>query len=299
MNNTISYIDRKSGEVVIENPPGGGMLSLLYNSALGLVTLNTLVKRKFVSRFYGFLMERSWSSKLIKGFVEKYSINMSEFIVPVGGYVSFNQFFYRALKVGARKVSKGIVSPADGKVLAFENIDSNFSFHVKGITFNLEDFFQDKTLASKYEGGNMTIIRLAPDDYHRFHFPAKGEVDETVNIKGDYLSVSPLALKSHLKTFSSNKRAYTNLKTNEFGDIGIIEVGSTMVGSIVQTSISSNAVEAGEEKGYFKFGGSTIVLFFEKGKMSVAKDILKNTQMGIETKVSMGESIEHMDNQPF
>lgn len=135
------------------------------------------------------------------------------------------------------------------------------------------------------------IIRLAPIDYHRFHFPADGEISESKLIDGVYYSVSTHAIKKNFRILCENKREYSILKTEKFGDIAMFEVGATMVGGIKQSYKPNSYVKKGEEKGYFYFGGSTCVLVFERGKVKIDEDLLENTKKGIETKVYMGEKI--------
>ncbi len=137
----------------------------------------------------------------------------------------------------------------------------------------------------------MLIIRLAPVDYHRFHFPANGIVSESKEIRGAYFSVSPHAVKQMMSIYWQNKRAYSTLKAEKVGDILLCEVGATMVGSIIQSYSPGTLVSKGQEKGLFKFGGSTVILLFEKDKISIDPDLLENTLKGLETTVTMGEHI--------
>ena len=290
----IKYIDRKTGEVLTEKVPGEVFLKFLYYNPLGKLALESLVKRKFLSSFYGFLMDRRISRRKIPSFVMENGIDMSEAEKSIEGFSTFNEFFYRKLKDGARPVAGGediLVSPADGKVLAYENINSDNSFVVKGFDFTLGEFLGDQDLAKEYSGGTMFIVRLAPADYHRFHFPVGGIVGESKKIRGAYYSVSPYALKKNARVFCENTREYSLLKNEKFGQIVLCEVGATMVGSIKQTYKYGAHVEKGGEKGYFLFGGSTVVMLFKKGKIAVNNDILDNSLKGSETKVSMGESL--------
>jgi len=214
--------------------------------------------------------------------------------LAIDDYTSFNDFFKRGLKPGARPVDEepnSIVSPADGKVLAFEGIDGLDAFFVKGQSFSLPDFLQDQALSEKYVGGTLLIIRLAPVDYHRFHFPADGQISQSKQIEGDYYSVSPYAVKNRLRIYWENKREYSVLSTQNAGDILLCEVGATMVGSIYQNYTPDAEVEKGQEKGWFTFGGSTVVALLEKGKAQVDGDILANTLKGFETSIKMGERI--------
>ncbi len=290
----IEYVERKTNKIVIEDVPGEGFLKFLYYNPLGALPLNLLVKRKFLSSIYGRLMDKSSSKEKIKDFVNNYNIDMEESIKGIDEFVSFNDFFVRKLKSKARKIAEKpneIASPADGKILVFDRISGMEKFFLKGQEFNLNEFFRDKELAKKYEGGVMAIVRLAPVDYHRFHFPLSGVVGKSNKIEGSYLSVSPYAIRKNFNIFCENKREYSELETDNFGSVILSEIGATMVGGIEQTYLAGTRVEKGDEKGYFYFGGSTCVLFFEKDKVAIDKDILENSKEGLETKIYMGERI--------
>lgn len=290
----IEYIERKTGEIKVEKVPGEKYLKFLYYNPLGELPLNLVVKKKFLTEYYGKKMDKPESVKKIPSFIEQADINIAEAKKRVEEFKSFNDFFYRELKEGARTVDyreNVLASPADGKILAFENLDREKEFYIKGDRFTLEEFFADKKLANKYKNGVFMIIRLAPIDYHRFHFPADGEISESKLIDGVYYSVSTYAIKKNFRILCENKREYSILKTEKFGDIAMFEVGATMVGGIKQSYKSNSYVKKGEEKGYFYFGGSTCVLVFERGKVKIDEDLLENTKKGIETKVYMGEKI--------
>lgn len=290
----IEYIERKTGEIKIEKVPGEKYLKFLYYNPFGELPLNLVVKKKFLTEYYGKKMDKPESVKKIPSFIEQADINIAEAKKRVEEFKSFNDFFYRELKEGARTVDyreNVLASPADGKILAFENLDIEKEFYIKGDKFTLEEFFADKVLANKYKDGVFMIIRLAPIDYHRFHFPTDGEISESKLIDGVYYSVSTHAIKKNFRILCENKREYSILKTEKFGDIAMFEVGATMVGGIKQSYKPNSYVRKGEEKGYFYFGGSTCVLIFEKGKVKIDEDLLENTKKGIETKVYMGEKI--------
>jgi len=290
----IRYIDRADGQEKIEKVPGEFWLNWLYNNPVGELSLQAFVKRKAFSEWYGNRMDLPESADKIQGFVDTYNINMDEALKQ--DFSSFNDFFYRKLKPGSRPFSNDsniVISPADGKVLAYENVDSQ-DFIVKGYRFNLYDYLQDSLLSRQFAGGSLIIIRLCPTDYHRFHFPLSGKIKKKTKIDGDYYSVSPIAIRKKIELFCMNKREYVVLENKEFGQMIISEVGATMVGSIIQT-YPSDIVKKGEEKGYFKFGGSTLILIFEKGSLIIDSDLLSNTKKGLETEVKMGE---HIGKQP-
>lgn len=288
----IKYIERGSREIKTENIPGKGTLNWLYGSSSGRLMLHLLFKRKILSKFGGWYMNCRFSARRIPAFVQNYEIDLNECeISPVSGFQTFNQFFYRKLKNGTRPIGEHLVSPADGKILVFPGLKDVQTFFIKGSEFTLEHFLKQPEQVHKYADGSMAIVRLAPPDYHRYHFPAPGIASESIKITGYYFSVSPLALKQSLKIFCENKREYCTLSTQDYGDILIVDVGATLVGSIIQTYKPGAKVQKGDEKGYFAFGGSTLVLLFEKGKIQFDKDLIENTRKGLETTVKMGETI--------
>ena len=287
---SIQYYERKSGQLMTEKVAGEKWLVWLYNNPIGEATLWALVKRKTVSSIYGKMMDRTSSATRIQPFIEDFDIDMSG--VQEQEFKNFNDFFTRKLEDTVRPVDTRfniVVSPADGKILAFADI-SNSDFIIKGFRFDVSSFLDNTVLAEKYHDGALVIIRLAPVDYHRFHFPVSGDLTPSIKIEGGYYSVNPFALRKKAEILCLNKREYTILSNPLFGDVIMAEVGATMVGSIVQTYKGSSVIK-GKEKGYFKFGGSTVALLFEKNKISIDRDLLINTANGYETAVKMGERI--------
>lgn len=287
----IQFKDRQ-GNILTEATPGSGFLSFLYGgNILGKLSLWLLVKRKFFSVIFGKYMSSTLSKSKVQPFIEKYEINMSPYVIPYGGFKSFNDFFYRKILPEYRPIGDGLVCPADGRVLAFQNIDNAQDFFVKGKKFNLNSFLQNDSLAHNFEGGSMLIVRLAPVDYHRYHFPCDGTVSNNRVITANYYSVSPFALRKSLQIFLENQRAYCIQDSEQFGKVLYCDVGATLTGSILNTFQQGEFHNKGAEKGYFAFGGSTVVLLLEKGKVSWSSDILRNTKDGMETYVKMGETI--------
>lgn len=237
-------------------------------------------------------MDRPSSIKRIQAFVDQLGIDMSESKRSVAEFTSFNDFFYRELLAEARPIGEGFISPGDGRLLAFEKVSEVNSFFVKGRQFTLAKFLANKGLAKSYEQATMLILRLAPNDYHRFHFPWQGTPSDIRKIKGSYYSVSPYALAGNFtRVFCENKREFCVLKTKEKGDILLAPIGATMVGGIVETYLPGQQVEKGAEMGYFKFGGSTVLILVDSDKIKIDPDILHNTRSKLETYVKMGERI--------
>jgi len=290
----IKYYNRKENKYEIEKVAGEKYLNWSYSSPSGKGLVELLLKKKLFSKIYGHYCDTKLSSRKIKDFVENFDIDMSIYAKTHDQYSSFNEFFIRALNKDARIIDKNnniLISPCDGKVSAYENINLNDLVQVKGFTYSLKELLQDNEIYNLYDGGTCLIFRLCPTDYHRFHFIDDGVCSDTTKIKGHYYSVNPVALKSIQKLFCQNKREWSIFSSDNFGDVIYMEVGATCVGSIIQSYSPNTKITKGEEKGYFKFGGSTVILFFKKDTVKIHEDLLTQTQLGFETSVLMGEKI--------
>ncbi len=291
----IYYRDRKSGEKSKEIVAGGSFLKWIYEDPVGMGATELFIKRKLISTIYGKLQDISFSKSKIEDFVNNLSIDMKEAErESIKDYKSFNDFFTRRLKKTARPINMNkaiLISPADGRILAYEKINIDQMIQVKGFTYSLSSMLNNKKLAEKYQGGTCIVVRLNPSDYHRFHFPDSGTPVEHIPIKGHYYSVNPIALNKVAEVYCQNKREITIFNSQNFREMLLIEVGATCVGSIVQTHSIGETANKGDEKGYFKFGGSTVIMLIKPGVVSIDKDILENTKEGLETKINMGEKI--------
>jgi len=290
----IKVYNRNTGQYEVEEVAGKKMLDFIYGNKIGHMSLELLLKRKFYSSLMGLVCNTRFSKSMIRGFIEKFHIDMSICKDNIQDYKNFNQFFIRSLIKEARPFSEKfdiLPSPGDGRLKAWVNIDINKLVQIKGFSYSLKELLVNNDLASKYEKGTCIILRLAPVDYHRFHFIDSGKCSSSKKIKGSYYSVNPVALESMENLYCKNKREYSIFKSENFGDVLYIEVGATSVGTIAQTYIPGKKVCRGDEKGYFKFGGSTVILFFTKDAVKIDDEILMQTEIGYETRVLAGESI--------
>jgi len=263
-------------------------LKFLYRNAVGRTVLKILI-RPTVSKIVGWFMDTRLSTIAIKRFVEKNNINLDEY--EDKKYTSYNDFFTRKIKEECRKIDmnkKSLISPCDSRLTAYK-IDDNSIFHIKDSYYTVEDLLKNKTLAKKYKGGYCLIFRLCVDDYHRYCYIDNGKKEENTFIKGVLYTVRPIALEKY-NIYKENSREYTILNTENFGNVIQIEVGATMIGRI-KNYHENYTFTKGEEKGMFLFGGSTIVLLLEKGKVDINKKIIDNTKSGYETIVKLGEKI--------
>jgi len=269
MKKNILY-DREKKKEIEEKVYFKSAIEFLYsNNIFSKFFLNLLSKSPIFSKIYYFLNKLKISKYKIPSFIKHFHINKDEFYKPISEFRSFNDFFIRKLKDEARKIDyaeDALIFPCDGRFLVYPNIFDIEQLSVKNQKFNLNELLGNEALAEKYKNGSMLLARLAPQDYHRFHFPCDCIPRQATLINGFLYSVNPIAIKQNLKIFSENKRMITILDTKKFSEILYIEIGATNVGSINQSFFPNSEYQKGEEKGYFSLGGSSIFLLFEKDK---------------------------------
>ena len=310
----IRYFDRTSRTIKTELIYGESWLRFGYENPAGRFFVWSLARRAIFSRWYGWrmnigashdaggaliqlfqmLLGASNSAARILPFITKYNLDVDEFAKSAFDYKTFNEFFYRALKPGARPIAAGTniaVFPADGRHLAMPNVDTAEGFYVKGSKFSLSELLGSDALAAKFSGGAMLISRLCPVDYHRFHFPVAGVPNESQLINGWLYSVSPVALRRNVRYLVENKRELTLVESAEFGTVAIIEVGATNVGTIKQGYVPGRAVTKGDEKGLFAFGGSCVITIFQRGRIRFDADLVKSSADQIELYAKMGDRL--------
>ncbi|MCH9633932.1 MAG: Phosphatidylserine decarboxylase proenzyme 2 [Chlamydiae bacterium] len=279
----IFYIERSSGETKEEKVYGFFFVNLLYGSyplsGIFGTLLQAIAKLPFISTLYGKIQRLAITKRKIQPFIDQYKINMEEAATQANHFCSFNDFFIRKLKKSARPIPKDATTaiiPADGRYLFIPNLSNQDGFYVKGKKFSLKSFLQDDHLAERYEKGLMIIARLCPTDYHRFHFPCACFPEKPKLINGFLNSVNLSSLKHNIHVFSENKRMLTLLNTENFGLVVYAEVGAVCVGAIEQTFNFGKKQSKGDEKGYFAFGGSSLVLLFEPNRLHLEQDLLKS-----------------------
>lgn len=278
-------VNRKDKEKYTEKSPLPA--TILYKTIIGGVVL-AFATRKTVSKVSSIYMNSKSSVKRIDKFIKKNKINMDDY--PKREYLSFNDFFTRKILKNKRPFSKkqnDLISVADSKLLVYE-INDKTEMIIKNKKYTLKELLRDKNLAEEYKGGLCLVFRLTVDDYHRYSFVDDGNVIKSKKINGILHTVGPIAFRRY-KVFKENQREYSVLNTKNFGKVIQMEVGALMVGKIVNYNIEK--FHRGDEKGYFLFGGSTVVLIFKKDIVEIDEDILKNSSVGIETKVKLGETI--------
>lgn len=292
----IKVYNRQNKTYEEEKVAGNAYLKWCYESPIGKSFTELFIKKKIFSHLYGKYCDTKFSSKKINSFIENFDIDMNIAEKNSSDFTSFNDFFIRKLNTDARPIDKNsdiLISPGDGRLFAYENISIDNLIQVKSIHYSLSELIGDDEIAKEYEGGVCLVLRLCPTDYHRFHFVDSGIPEKTHFINGNYYSVNPVALERIPKLYCQNKREWSIFKSDNFGDIIHVEVGATCVGTIIQSYVPNERVQKGDEKGYFKFGGSTTILLFKKDTIEIDKDILSQSSLGFECKVKMGEPIGH------
>ncbi len=284
----MDYIDRE-GNIRSEETGQDVFLKHLYNDRGGKLCLGLMI-RPFVSKLGGRFLGSPLSRGLIPGFVKKNHIDLS--VYEEKEYRSYNDFFIRRIREGERPFDEdpcALLCPCDGKVSA-SLITPDKRFLIKNREYTVESLLRNSRLAERFAGGYAVIVRLTVDDYHHYMYPAAGYKSPQVRIDGVFHTVNPAANDAR-PIYAENTREYCLIRTDGFGTLLVMEVGAMMVGKIHNLHPEERDVHRGEEKGYFEFGGSTVILLAQKGKVRIDEDLLLNTERGFETLVKMGEKI--------
>lgn len=231
--------------------------------------------------------ETPWlKDRLIRRFIDAYDIDMSQAARSVDQFSSFNDFFTRELKPGARPLADAgayILSPADGAISQIGAIEQGRIFQAKGRDFTAQQLLGgDAEAAARFEGGCFATIYLSPRDYHRVHVPAAGELRSTTYVPGELFSVNQVTAENVDGLFARNERLAC-LFDGPDGTFASVMVGAMIVAGIQTVwsgkveahapklvredfAAGAHAFAAGDEMGRF-FLGSTVVMLFEPGRV--------------------------------
>ena len=226
------------------------------------------------------------TTQLIKWFVQRYQVNMSEAADSnVASYVSFNDFFTRALKDGARPLASAeLICPVDGAISQFGTIRGQQIFQAKGHDYSSTALLGgDAAQAARFSDGHYATLYLSPKDYHRIHMPCSGRLQRMIYVPGELFSVNPTTARAVPGLFARNERVVCIFESTS-GPFALVLVGATIVGSMAtvwhgvvnaerggemrEWHYADQAVDLqqGAEMGRFLLG-STVVMLFPKGPL--------------------------------
>ncbi|KAG6891234.1 hypothetical protein C0995_008486 [Termitomyces sp. Mi166 len=301
------YIVRSTGEPVFESMPiyaRVGMHLLFYGrgraKVLGTQTVEHLLREQSIKE--GRIYDSPLSVKSIPSFVRTYKIDTSELLQPdITAYKTFNEFFSRKLKPGARPIDStpdALCSAADSRLTVYTSADAARKFWIKGKQFTIPALLNappSSPYSEIFANASLAIFRLAPSDYHRFHAPVDCTVRETIDVPGQYYTVNPQAVNEPgFDVFTANRRSALYLEHTGTGKpIVVVAIGALLVGSVVWTGgvQPGRVLKKGDELGYFAYGGSTVVAVFPEGTVEFDQDLVQNSEKPIETLVKVGERI--------
>ena len=266
-----------------------------------------LLPKKALTIFAGWVASArggAFTTALIHWFVKRYQVNMAEAAEPgIGSYASFNDFFTRALKPGARPLAAAdYLCPVDGAISQFGNIDGEQIFQAKGHSYSTTALVGgDAALAAQFRDGQFATLYLSPRDYHRIHMPTDGTLRRMIYVPGDLFSVNPTTARGVPGLFARNERVVCVFDSMD-GPFVLTLVGATIVGSMAtvwhgqvnpprspqicewQYQAGQVSLKKGEEMGRFLLG-STVVMLFGKDSLDF------NPQWAAARPIRMGEAM--------
>ena len=263
-------------------------LRFLYGTVMGRLVLKLLCMR-WISRLCGRFLDSGVSKPLIRPFVRRHGIDLSE--CAGEEFESFNDFFSRKIKEDRRPVaseSSALIAPCDG-LLSVYHISEDTVIPVKQSRYTVSSLLGGGSVSERYQNGICLVFRLCVNHYHRYCYMDSGVKGENVFLPGQLHTVRPIALEK-FPVFTQNCREYTVIQTDNFGDIIQMEVGALLVGRIKNWHGPGN-VRRGEEKGMFLFGGSTVIVLLEEGRAQLPEALYRATENRIETPVKLGQRI--------
>ena len=273
-----------------------------------------LLPKRALTQAAGALASRplgGFTQSAIRRFVARYGVDMSEAAEPdIARYATFNDFFTRELKAGARPLANAdFVCPVDGAISQFGRIERDQIFQAKGHRYSTRSLVGgDAELAAKFEDGDFATLYLSPRDYHRIHMPCYGRLQRMIHVPGELFSVNPTTARGVPGLFARNERVVCVFE-GRFGPFVLVLVGATIVGSMATVWHGQVnpprpgkirewrygdlpiALQAGEEMGRFLLG-STVVMLFPKGQLAF------NPDWAPARKIRMGEAMASRAARP-
>ena len=279
----ITYYDREREALAEEIQYQEKILKFLYETALGRLCLKAFVARPWFSRVKSRYQKSSRSAKDILPFAEKHRISLT----PEASreFSCFNDFFTRPHSPLPTSGENRLIAPADAKLTVYP-ISESLQLTIKHTEYSVEDLVEDSQLAAQFRGGTCLVYRLSADQNHHYFYVDTGSVLARKKIMGVLHTVRPIA--ENYRVFARNSREVTVLSTKHLGCMVQIEVGALLVGKINNRPLEH--FTKNDEKGFFEFGGSTIVQLLQR-PICLDDDIMQMNEKGIETKVYAGEGV--------
>ncbi|KAL4915652.1 phosphatidylserine decarboxylase-domain-containing protein [Aspergillus aurantiobrunneus] len=297
-------INRKTGKYMREQQPLWKKLKLLLlfnplttwldtTHAMRLYMHNSAVKE-------GKREATSASAKRIREFISFFRINMDDFEPSdPSAYSTFEDFFIRHHKPGTRPIHepsdpKSAVVVADSRVVVYEAVAESKKIWIKGEDFSITSLVMDRKLGPLFEDGPVASFRLSPQDYHRYHSPVTGRIKVFRSMPGDYYEVDPLAIRSGVDILTRNARDYVVIETEEFGEVLFVAIGASQVGTVEiheKWQRPGARITKGDELGIFQFGGSSIIVAFQKGRIQFDEDLIRPSKHAVAVDVEVGMSL--------
>ena len=304
----MAVIDRRTGLEIPESGFGGGALDFLYGNVFGRILLKYVAAAPWFSRWRGGRRDRPESKEDILPFLEENRIDLSDGGFGPGwqadGFATFNEFFTRQRDYGAYYAAlreHGLLAdPASERAelpavadarLSVWPVGPDLAVPVKQSVYTLKELVGQRAHdidLTPFEGGHCLVFRLGVDDYHRYVFPDSGRLVRRYFIPGELHTVRPVS--ERYRVYARNARSVSILDTDHFGPLLTVEVGAMLVGHIVEHPLPNITFDALQEKGYFEFGGSTVLLVTGPN-VTIDTDLLDASARGDEVKVRLGEPV--------
>lgn len=260
------------------------LTNFLYNKMFGRFLLKAFLARPWFNKMIGVYYKSRLSQKDIAPFVAKYGIRLKKHSIQ--DFKTFNEFFTRSSEEEPPLTQQNeLVSPACGKLSCYK-ITDDLRLRIKQSNYSLDEIVGSKTIARRYKGGTCLVYRMSVTDNHRYNFIDNGTTVLKKFIPGMLHTVRPIS--EEYNVFARNARVVNVMDTENFGRVTQIEIGALLVGKMHNHDLK--AFSKNEEKGYFEFGGSTIIVLLQD-PVAIDEDIVQMNEQGIETKVCAGEKI--------
>lgn len=266
---------------------GAAALRFLYETIPGRVLLRAAVDPR-VSRWRAKYQKSPKSRKDILPFAERCGVDLTGY--DPAQFACFNDFFTRRRENHTDAAEDELIAVADSRLSVWP-VSEDLVLNIKRSRYTLREVVGGGVDLTPFVGGHCLVFRLAVQDYHRYVFPDAGRVVRTAKIPGQLHTVR--SISERYRVYARNSRVCTLLETTHFGPMLQIEVGAMLVGAICNHPVTDFARM--QEKGYFEYGGSTILLIVPES-VQIDEDLIAQTELGFETQVTIGEKIGGKEN---